>query len=474
MPMKERKINKAEKQQAAGTERPGKRKCPIIILILLLLVTGGGYFAYVSDLLDPYIRDYGIAIPLHHREEDAINGDPKPETDAGSTLPISQKEHSDPALMNGTWISAEDNPHYWEFTFDAPQVRTDKEDVTGMIEESDDERFQYRVVIISCEGQTVYYLDRIDDDNAWLWIPGSSGLYKGHVKLHRGESGTEVIGASSKTDTGSKPSNSSVPSDPSHPEMPDDPSVPSDSDPCEEQQGHWEYIQVLVSEAWDEQVLVSAGYWEEELVSEAWDEEITYCAITGYDQVQVYVCNQCGAVFHSGNEANQHIANSAGCGGWHNEYQNEGEEHCLSYDSYTKHHDAVYRNIWHDPVYSTVHHDAVYRTEKVWVSDSCVHSLTYVIMYAMLTMQEGNDMTLINATNARKNLYQLINDVNRNSTPITITNKNGNAVLISESDWNAIQETLYLYSVPGLVESILAADSENIGDMEKYDPNEEW
>ena len=61
-------------------------------------------------------------------------------------------------------------------------------------------------------------------------------------------------------------------------------------------------------------------------------------------------------------------------------------------------------------------------------------------------------MTAINATSARKNLYQLIQDVNTNSTPITITNSRGkNAVLLSEDDWNAIQETVYLNSIPGMV-----------------------
>lgn len=83
-------------------------------------------------------------------------------------------------------------------------------------------------------------------------------------------------------------------------------------------------------------------------------------------------------------------------------------------------------------------------------------------------------MTVINATNARKNLYKLISEVNENSSPITITNKSGNAVLISENDWNAIQKTLYLHSVPGLVKEILEGDKENISDMKKYDPEEEW
>lgn len=65
-------------------------------------------------------------------------------------------------------------------------------------------------------------------------------------------------------------------------------------------------------------------------------------------------------------------------------------------------------------------------------------------------------MTAINATKARENLYQLISDVNANSEPVTITNNRGkNAVLISEEDWKAIQETIYLNSIPGLSESII-------------------
>mgnify|MGYP004721788703 FL=1 len=84
-------------------------------------------------------------------------------------------------------------------------------------------------------------------------------------------------------------------------------------------------------------------------------------------------------------------------------------------------------------------------------------------------------MTAINATSARKNLYQLIQDVNTNSTPITITNSRGkNAVLLSEDDWNAIQETDYLNSIPGMVDSILSANGESLEERTVYDPDEEW
>ena len=65
-------------------------------------------------------------------------------------------------------------------------------------------------------------------------------------------------------------------------------------------------------------------------------------------------------------------------------------------------------------------------------------------------------MTAISATKARKNLYQLISDVNDSNSAITITNTRGkNAVLLSEDDWNAVQETLYLMSVPGFTESVI-------------------
>ena len=82
-------------------------------------------------------------------------------------------------------------------------------------------------------------------------------------------------------------------------------------------------------------------------------------------------------------------------------------------------------------------------------------------------------MKAINATQARQNLYQLISEVNADSAPITITNSRGkNAVLISEDDWNALQETVYLDSIPGMVESIL--EEEPLEQMKRYDPNEEW
>lgn len=79
-------------------------------------------------------------------------------------------------------------------------------------------------------------------------------------------------------------------------------------------------------------------------------------------------------------------------------------------------------------------------------------------------------MTAINATKARENLYKLIAEVNESSTPITITNNRGkNAVLLAENDWNAIQETLYLMSVPGMAESIIEGGKISIDDCLRED-----
>lgn len=58
---------------------------------------------------------------------------------------------------------------------------------------------------------------------------------------------------------------------------------------------------------------------------------------------------------------------------------------------------------------------------------------------------------------------------------VTITNNRGkNCVLISEDDWNAIQETLYLNSIPEMAESILEAGKEPVTEGAVYDPAEEW
>ena len=71
-------------------------------------------------------------------------------------------------------------------------------------------------------------------------------------------------------------------------------------------------------------------------------------------------------------------------------------------------------------------------------------------------------MTTLNVTEARANLYKLIDDATVNHELVVITGKRGNAVLLAEDDWNAINETLHLLSVPGMRESILEGMQESI------------
>lgn len=63
-------------------------------------------------------------------------------------------------------------------------------------------------------------------------------------------------------------------------------------------------------------------------------------------------------------------------------------------------------------------------------------------------------MTTLTASEARAKLYKLLDEAASSHQPIQITGKRANAVLISDDDWRAIQETLYLLSIPGMRESI--------------------
>jgi len=76
-------------------------------------------------------------------------------------------------------------------------------------------------------------------------------------------------------------------------------------------------------------------------------------------------------------------------------------------------------------------------------------------------------MTTLNATEARANLYSLIDEASNTHKPIRITGKRSNAVLLSEEDWNAINETLYLVSIPGMRESIQEGMNTDLSECDK-------
>ena len=76
-------------------------------------------------------------------------------------------------------------------------------------------------------------------------------------------------------------------------------------------------------------------------------------------------------------------------------------------------------------------------------------------------------MTILSASEARANLYRLIDQTAESHEPIFISGKRTGAVLISAEDWKAIQETLFLLSVPGMRESIKEGMTEPLGESGK-------
>ena len=76
-------------------------------------------------------------------------------------------------------------------------------------------------------------------------------------------------------------------------------------------------------------------------------------------------------------------------------------------------------------------------------------------------------MTTLTATEARKQLYSLLDDVADSHAPIQITGKRHSAVLVSADDWRAIEETLFLESIPGMKDSIVTGMKTRVGKCEK-------
>lgn len=69
-------------------------------------------------------------------------------------------------------------------------------------------------------------------------------------------------------------------------------------------------------------------------------------------------------------------------------------------------------------------------------------------------MSRSRPNTTLTVSRARAKLYRLVDEAAASHRPVWITGRRSNAVLISEEDWRAVQETLYLLSVPGMRESI--------------------
>jgi prevent-host-death family protein len=73
-------------------------------------------------------------------------------------------------------------------------------------------------------------------------------------------------------------------------------------------------------------------------------------------------------------------------------------------------------------------------------------------------------MTTLTASEARANFYRLIDQAAQSHEPVLISGKRSSAVLVSEEDWKAIQETLFLLAIPGMRESIKEGMSEPLSE----------
>ena len=80
-------------------------------------------------------------------------------------------------------------------------------------------------------------------------------------------------------------------------------------------------------------------------------------------------------------------------------------------------------------------------------------------------------MTTLTASEARANLYRLIDEAAESHVPIRITGKRNSAVLVSEKDWASVQETMSLLSVPGMRESIKEGLD---APVEEFEPELNW
>lgn len=83
-------------------------------------------------------------------------------------------------------------------------------------------------------------------------------------------------------------------------------------------------------------------------------------------------------------------------------------------------------------------------------------------------------MTNTNITAFRKNVFGFVEQAITFGEVVNVSTKNGNAVLLSEEDYNGLLETARLSAIPGMVDSILAAQAEPLEECVPYDPKEDW
>lgn len=83
-------------------------------------------------------------------------------------------------------------------------------------------------------------------------------------------------------------------------------------------------------------------------------------------------------------------------------------------------------------------------------------------------------MSITNITALRKNLYGTVEDVAKYNEAVTVTSKSGNVVILSETEYNSMMETIYLMSDPVLYKELMKVKEGDTSEYTDYDPNEEW
>ena len=92
----------------------------------------------------------------------------------------------------------------------------------------------------------------------------------------------------------------------------------------------------------------------------------------------------------------------------------------------------------------------------------------YAIMYILITKGDKN-MSITNATTLRKNLFNFLDAAAVNDEKIIVTTKNGNAAIVSEEYLRSLEETCFLYSIPGMKDSIIEGTETSLDDCEEID-----
>ena len=340
------------------SEKPKSRKWLIIFFAALLLAGGVGCW---------YTRTNRLA------ENTIEETEPKPDEKKEETVANREPDHT---LINGCWKSeTTEDGRFLEFTIDYPEV-TNFNGMKGSVI-YDAKQNRYSITLKDETGESVFYIGEFEKNTGKVYYYETDDGEELFLTLNRDpdtapenvidnptEQKPETTQNTVTNSGNSRPSSESGSSSQN--------SKPSgDSGNSSGKTGHYEEREVLVKEAYDEQVLVKKGECTSVLVTEAYDsQEMVYLdgAYYGSDMQEVLVCNQCGAVFYDDGIIN-HVANSDTCGSWHNDYVPINEPYWHNVEYKTVHHDAVYDTRCEPDEYTTVHHDAVYEIQMVWIED---------------------------------------------------------------------------------------------------------